>query len=290
MLRQICLPPLIGLILWTASLSAQADPAALVRRALALERASGEAELRMAFRERVLSKELDSVGNAQKTTDKVHDVLMIEGSPQRMLLEENGRVIDSSEMAGQQGFLKKVVQIRRSETPAERRDRIAAFEKKRSQFREALEEIPDAFLFRAAGEEVRAGRACYVLEASPRPGYQPRNRVGKIFTHTHGKLWIDKASGHWVRAEGDLRETVNLGWIFVQMQKDTRAVAEQRLFSGVGWQMSELWYRTAMRVGLFVTYREDVKATYWNYEAMSPDILTRVLSPGYRLTARNPEQ
>lgn len=273
---------LLSLPLWVASLSAQVDPAALVRRALTLERESAKRELRFAFRERVVSKELDSSGDVRKSTEKVHEVLMIEGSPQRVLLEENGKPVADTELAGQQSFVRKVVEIRRSETPAERKKRIDAYEKKRSQFRDALEEIPDAFHFRITGEEIKAGRLCYVLEATPRPGYQPRNRVGKIFTQTRGRLWIDKATGYWVRAEGDLRETVNLGWIFIQMQKDTRAVAEQRLFSGVGWMMSELWYRTAMRVGLFVTYREDVKSTYWGYEEMSEDLLGRVLSPGYR--------
>lgn len=288
--RRYCFRLFLVLTFGTASLAAQTDGLALVRRALVLERASGDAELRLAFRERVLLKEFNSSGNLRKTTEKVHDALMIEGSPQRILLEENGRIVDADEMAGQQSFLKKVVEIRRNETPAERDRRIETFEKKRAQFREVLEEMPDAFLFRVAGEETRAGRVCYVLEASPRPGYQPRNRIGKIFTHTYGRLWIDKVSGHWVRAEGDLRETVNLGWIFVQMQKNTRAVAEQRPFPGVGWQMSELWYRTVMRVGLFVTYREEVKASYWNYEEMSPALLARVLSPGYRLTDRGPQQ
>ncbi|MDZ7636756.1 MAG: hypothetical protein U5J83_00645 [Bryobacterales bacterium] len=234
----------------------------------------------------MLSKDLDAAGNIQKSTEKVHDVLMIEGSPQRILLEENGEPVSESELIGQQDFLRRVVEIRKAESQAERRKRIDAFEKKRAQFREALEEIPNAFTFRFGGEETRGGRLCYSLEASPKPGYQPRNRFGKIFTHTHGRLWIDKATGYWVRAEGDLRETVNLGWIFVQMQKNTRAVAEQRPFPGAGWLMSELWYRTALRVGFFVTYREEVKATYWAYELMTPDLLSRVLSPAYSPTRK----
>ncbi|MCC6264301.1 MAG: hypothetical protein IT169_12040 [Bryobacterales bacterium] len=279
---------LLGLALCGFPLHAQADPTTLVRRALVLERATGEEERHLAFQERVLSKELDGSGTVRKTTEKVHDVLMIEGSPQRILLEENGKISTPEEMAGQQSFLRKVVEIRRSESPAERKQRIDAYEKKRAQVREVLEEIPDAFHFRVLGEETRAGRACLVLEATPRAGYQPRNRVGKIFTHTHGRLWIDKESGQWVRAEGDLRETVNLGWIFIQMQKDTRAIAEKRHFPGAGWLLSELWYRTAMRVGLFITYREDVKSIYWNYREMSPGLLAEILAPGYRPQVRNP--
>src|SRR5690606_30526431 len=146
---------LLSLAICATTLSAQVDPAELVRRALTLERAAAERELRFAFRERVLQKDLDGSGNVQKSTEKVHDVLMIEGSPQRLLLEENGKIVDFDELAGQQNFLRKVVDIRRNETPAERKKRMEAYEKKRAQFREALEEIPHAFQFQLTGEESR---------------------------------------------------------------------------------------------------------------------------------------
>jgi hypothetical protein len=205
-----------------------------------------------------------------------------------MLLEEGGSAVVGEQMAAQQDFLRRVVEIRKNESSAERRKRVEAFEKKRAPFREAVEEIPKAFAFRFAGDETRAGRNCWVIEATPKPGYQPQNRFGRLFAHTYGKIWIDRETGYWVRVEGDLRETVNLGWIFVQMQKNTRAVAEQRPFPGAGWLMSELWYRTALRVGLFVHYRAEEKASYWGYEVMNPEVLARVLKPGYRLPTPAP--
>lgn len=259
------------------------DATTLVQRAVALEKATANHELKFAFRERVLTKDLHADGSVRRVTEKVHDVLMIEGSPQRVLLEEGGNAVVGEQMAGQQEFLRRVVEIRGSEASADRRKRVDAFEKKRAPFREAVEEIPRAFAFRFLGDETRAGRACYVIEATPKKGYQAQNRFGRLFAHTYGKIWIDRESGYWVRVEGDLRETVNLGWIFVQMQKDTRAVAEQRSFPSAGWLMSELWYRTALRVGLFVHYRAEEKASYWGYEAMTPEVLARVLKPGYRL-------
>lgn len=274
------------LLLASLPLLAQApDPFTLVRRAVTLEKATAENELTLAFRERVLTKELAPNGSIRRNVEKVHDVLMIEGSPQRVLLEENGGVVSGEAMAGQQEFLRRVVEIRKAETPSARQQRIAAFEKKRATFRDAVEEIPNAFSFRLLGEERQAGRVCHLIEATPRAGYQPRNRFGKLFAHTQGRIWIDRETGYWVRVEGELRETVNLGWIFVQMQQGTRAMAEQRLFPGVGWLMSELWYRTALRVGLFAHYRAEEKATYWGYERMTPDVLARVLRPGYGLGA-----
>jgi hypothetical protein len=250
-----------------------------------LEKATADNELNFAFRERILTKDLAANGAVRRTVEKVHDVLMIEGSPQRVLLEENGDEVTGEAMAGQQDFLRRVVEIRKAESPSARQQRIAAFEKKRATFRDAVEEIPNAFSFRLLGEERRAGRACYLIEATPRPGYQPQNRFGKLFAHMQGKIWIDRETGYWVRVEGELRETVNLGWIFVQMQQGTRAVAEQRVFPGAGWLMSELWYRTALRVGLFAHYRTEEKATYWGYERMTADVLARVLRPGYGLGA-----
>lgn len=266
-----------------AYLNAQSpDPAALVRRAMELEKGAAKDELRFAFRERVVSKDLDSSGNVRKTTEKVHDVLMIEGTPQRLLLEENGKPVSAKEMSSQQDFVRLVIDIRKSESPGERTKRIDAYEKKRSQFRDAIDEIPSAFTFRLVGEETRNGRTCYVLEATPREGFEPTNRYGKIFAHTFAKLWIDKATGHWLRAEGEVQETVNLGWIFVQMQKETRAVVEQMPFRGAGWRMSYLWYRTGLRVGLFVHYRAEERASYWAYEPMSEDFLETVLAKDYR--------
>ncbi len=277
---------LVAAAAWGVSAFGQADPDALVRRALALEEEAGRRELGYAFRERVVSKDLDSAEKVKKSGVKIHDVLMIGGSPQRVLLEEDGTAVSGAAMEAQQEFLRKVIEIRGSESAAEREKRISAYEKKRAQFRETLEEIPAAFLFKLTGEEMRGGHLCYVLQATPRPGYKPVNRTGKVFTKASGRLWIDKASGNWVRAEGQLDETVNLGWIFIQMEKGTRAVAGQRFFPGTGWLMSELWYRAALRIGFFVTHREDIQAEYWGYEAMSPDVLRRVLTPGYRLPAK----
>ena len=274
----------IGVLALVAFVAGQVDPRALVRRAVELEKASAERELAYGYRENVISKTLDSAGNATKTKQKVHDVLMIDGTPQRVLLEEDGRALTAAEISGQQDFVRRVVEVRTAESEAERRERIAAFEKKRARFRDAIAEVPEAFEFRLTGEEVRDGRACWLIEASPRPGYQPKGRYGKIFSEMHGKIWIDKASGQWKRAEGTLRETVNLGWIFVQMQKNTSAVVEQKPFGNGGWLMSYLWYRTSLRVGLFMHYRAEELARYWGYQKMSDGFLEQVLAAGYPAT------
>lgn len=261
--------------------SAQADPLELVRRAVAKDQANAEREREFAYRERVVTRDLDSAGNPRSERVKVHDVLMIEGSPQRMLLEEAGKPVEGEAMAGSQDFLRKVVEIRKAEAPRERQARIAAFEKKQREYRDAVAEIPQAFQFAMDGEERIGGHVCRRIRVSPRPGYQPHNRYGKLFTQTVGTLWIDKASGEWRRAEGELRETVNLGWIFVQVQKGTRARVEQKPFGNAGWMMSTLYYRSMVRVGFFVHYRREETTDYWNYQRMTSAVLAQALAAGY---------
>jgi hypothetical protein len=260
---------------------AQSDPLELVRRAVALDKANAAREKEFAYREWVRTSDLDSAGKPHSTVSKVHDVLIIEGSSQRVLLEENGTPADATSIANSQGFLRRVIEVRKAESAKERQSRIAAFEKKQREYRDAVAEIPQAFEFAADGEETIQGRSCHRIKVSPRPGYQPHNRYGKIFTQTVGTLWIDKATGQWRRAEGELRDTVNLGWIFVQVQKGTRARVEQKSFGEAGWMMSHLYYRSVVRVGFFVTYRREETADYWNYRVMTPAVLAEALAEGY---------
>jgi hypothetical protein len=52
--------------------------------------------------------------------------------------------------------------------------------------------VPKAFDFQVVGEETVNARPAYVLQATPRLGYQAEGRYGKMFSKIEGKLWIDK--------------------------------------------------------------------------------------------------
>lgn len=258
-------------------------------KATALDTANSNRERNMAYREQVLTRDFDSSGKTRWERAKVHDVLLVDDSPQRMLLEEDGKPVTGEAMKGQQDFLRRVIDIRKGESKSQRDSRIAAFDKKHREYRDAIAELPDAFDFTADGEETIEGRVCQRMRVSPRAGFVPKNRYGKIFTQTEGRLWIDKQTGEWRRAEGTVRETVNLGWVFAQVYKGTTARVEQQPFPQAGWMMSSLWYRGVVRVGLFVHYRREQMASYWDYRPMTDAILEDALKQGYpKGTLRSP--
>ena len=76
---------------------------------------------------------------------------------------------------------------------------LAEYDRRPEWQREAWLELPEAFDFRLAGEEVLDGNGLYVIEATPRQGYQPRSRTAKVLAHVEGKFWVDKEDYHLVK-------------------------------------------------------------------------------------------
>jgi hypothetical protein len=84
-----------------------------------------------------------------------------------------------------------------------------------------------AFDFKVAGEERLEGHNVYVLEATPRPGYQPNSRETKVLTGMRGRLWIDKDDYQWVKVEAEVVKPVWFGWFIAKVIPGTSFVVDQ---------------------------------------------------------------
>jgi hypothetical protein len=73
-------------------------------------------------------------------------------------------------------------------TPEQRAGRLRKQEENTS----LVGEVPMAFDFQLAGEDVVNGRPTWVLQAAPHPGYQAKGMCGKKVLQVAGKLWVDK--------------------------------------------------------------------------------------------------
>ncbi len=161
----------------------------------------------------------------------------------------------------------------RSVTSRTRDVHMPEYLKRRERYRKAIRELPDAFLFRLVGEEAVNLRPSFVIEVTPRPGYQPVDRYSKLYTQLRGKLWIDKAEYRWVKLEAELEETVTFGWILVRIHKGSRVRLTQEFVNREAWLPAEMWYRASVRVGLISLRSFETMATYADYrreESWSP--------------------
>jgi hypothetical protein len=74
-----------------------------------------------------------------------------------------------------------------------------------------LKAIPDAFIFKYAGEEQGLVRLTFF----PNPHYDAPTRELQVFKSLAGSMWVDPIARHLTKIEGQLFEDVTFGWGFL---------------------------------------------------------------------------
>ena len=254
------------------ALGASLDPREIVRRSVvASEGRSADPALGYNYVERLRTTDFDGEGAVRSVTTKTHQILMIDGTPFRLLLEENGKGITPGEQREHEVEIRQTAEVRRRENQAERSARQGDFERQRNKFQRAIREIPEAFIFRLAGEEVVNSRPAWVIEATPRPGYQPADRYSRLFTQVKGKIWVDQSDYQWTRVDAELLDTVTFGWILVRIHKGSRVSLTQVRVNGGVWVPQRMSYRVSLRLGLVKRSETEMEAIYSDYRKANSD-------------------
>ncbi|HSB14396.1 MAG TPA: hypothetical protein VLE22_08045 [Bryobacteraceae bacterium] len=268
--------PLVTALSWTVwpAMAAQPDPQAIVRRSIEVDEESGSEILRnFIFVERSDKKDLDGDGHVKSRVLKTHEVVMHDGTPIRRLIAQDDKPLSAEEQRSQEEGFRKAIEARKRESATERQRRIRESEERRTRYRRAIREIPDAFSFRLAGAERVGGRPAWVLDAEPRPGYRPKDRYSKLFTQLKGRLWIDQDDYHWARAEAELLDSVWFGWILVRIARGAKVKMDQMRLNDGLWVTKHLWYTASARVGLIMTYHVEEEFDYRDYRKVDLESL-----------------
>jgi hypothetical protein len=245
----------------TAVLS-QADAREVIRRAVAADERNWKVARNYTFSERVDSRYLDSQGRVKSQEVRIQDVLLLDGSPYRRLVARDNRPLQPAEERKEQEKLARSAAERREETSAQRAQRLAEYDRRPEWQREAWRELPEAFNFRLAAEEVWDGHSLYVIEATPRPGYQPRSRTAKVLAHLQCKLWVDSQDYHLLKAEVEVVDTISVGLFLVRVAKGSRAAFEQTFVNDEVWLPRHVWAFASARLGLLTVLRIEQEISY----------------------------
>jgi hypothetical protein len=110
------------------------------------------------FSERMDARRLDSEGRLKSRDVKVYGLMLLEGSPYRRLAWGDDLPLPPGDEKRQQEKLARgIAERRRHETAPQRALRLAQSESRPDWQREAWQELPEAFNFRATGEEAWDG-------------------------------------------------------------------------------------------------------------------------------------
>jgi len=243
--------------------SPQPDATEVIRRSVQ----KIEADWKQAPEYSFIERDVESKRHSTPTV-KTYQVLMIEGSQYNQVIAINDRPLSPGEQAEEENKLRAEISKRGHESDRERHKRIARFLRERDQDHAMLREMVDAFDFRPAGEATLEGRNCWVFDAQPKPGYQPKTHETKVLSGMKGKLWVDKSQYQWVRVEAEVMRPVSLYGVIAKIGPGTHFFLEQGPVAG------NLWLPTRFSVSVkasalgFINEDSTDDETYRQYKSM----------------------
>lgn len=221
---------------------------------------------------------LDGKGQIKKTETRTREILMVYGEQIERLIAKDDKPLSPKDAAKEEERIQKIIDKRKNESERDRQKRLKEEEKDREEGRAFVREIADAYNFRLVGIEPVDGRETYVLDADPRPGFQPKKKEARLLTKIRGRIWIDKAERQWVKIDAQVIDTISFGLFLARLHKGTRIVAEQTRINDEVWLPKHEAAKVDVRVALFKNFNVDEDVTYRDYKKFHTD--TKIVGMG----------
>jgi hypothetical protein len=149
--------------------------------------------------------------------------------------------------------------------------------------RQMLRLIPDAFIFKYAGEENGLVRLTFV----PNPHFEPPNFEAKVYRSLKGSLWIDRQSMRLAGIDGTLFEDVNFGWgLLGHLSKGGTFNVRQKNVGEGHWDVVSEEVNMVGRAVVFKTITRKQKQIRSEFRRV-PDSIT--IRDAYQLLLRDPD-
>jgi hypothetical protein len=206
-----------------------------------------------------LERDLEAHGS------KTYQILMIEGSTYQKLTAVDGKPLSPEDAKKEEQKLRDEVKSRCAESPSARQKRIAEYQKDQKRDHEMINELTKAFNFKIAGRQRLNGHRTWLLNATPKPGYQPPNLETKALTGMEGKLWIDTATFEWVQVEAQVVRPVSIEGFLAKVEPGTVFHLVRAPVGKAFWAPSHFSERSKARIVGLIGHSTHDDETYTNY-------------------------
>lgn len=199
-------------------------------------------------------------------SSKTSRVIMLEGSPYRMLLNLNGEPLSPEEQKAGQAKLNRAQKERRSESPSHAEERKENYDQERRRDHLMMEQLSRAFDFTIIGEERLDGHDVYTLRATPRKGYVPPNAPARVLRGMKGELWIDKKTFQWVKVHAEVVSPVNIFGFVATVEPGTFFELEKKPVEGDIWLPSHFAVKSQSKVFMVFAHNTNEDDTFFDYK------------------------
>jgi hypothetical protein len=242
----------------------QPDPLEIVRKSMEAIEGNWKQAPNYSFVEREVQSKKEG-----EPSIKSHEVLMIDGSPYRRLVAIDDKPLSPGDQAEEDRKMRKEIEKRQHENGREEKKRMAKYLKDRTREHDMMREMVNAFEFHLAGEETVHGHDCWVLDTSPKNGYEPKDRESRVLTGMSGRLWIDKDQYQWVKARAEVVKPVSFFGFLAKVGPGTHFVLEQEPISNNLWLPRHFSMQVNASALGFLNEDSTDDETYGDYKPMS---------------------
>ena len=216
--------------------------------------------------ERDQEHKLDGKGQVKSTEVKTYEVMELYGEQVQRLIEKDDKGLDKKDAAKEEEKIQKIIDKRKNESEDARRKREEKEEKGREEDRKFVREVADAYNFHLVGTESLGGRDAWVIDAEPRPGYEPHMKDAKFLPKFHGRVWIDRDEEQWAKMDIECIDTVSLGLFLARFHKGSRIVVEQTRVNDEVWLPKQVALKIDVRLALLKDFNVEVEQTFRDYK------------------------
>jgi hypothetical protein len=218
------------------------------------------------YLERDEAHKLDGKGQIKSTEVKTYELMELYGEQVQRLIEKDDKPLDAKDAAKEEEKIQKIVDKRKNESEDARRKRKQREEKDREQDRQFVREVADAYNFRLVKTESLGERDAWVIDAEPRPGYEPHMKEAKFLPKFRGRVWIDRSDLQWVKLDMECIDTVSLGLFLARIHKGSRITIEQTRVNDEVWLPKHVAVKIDVRLALLKDYNVEQEQTFRDYK------------------------
>ncbi len=216
--------------------------------------------------ERQVTHTLDGKGKIKSTEIKTYEVLEVYGEQVERLTAKDDKPLSARDAAREEEKIQKIIDKRKNESDSDRRKREEKEQKEREDDRRFVREVADAYDFTLVGTEPVAGRPAWIIDAEPRPGFQPQSKEAKFLPHFRGRVWIDQGDLQLAKMDVQCLDTVSWGLFLARFHKGSRFMLEQTRVNDEVWLPKQLAVKVDARLALFKNFNVDLEQAYRDYK------------------------
>jgi hypothetical protein len=226
------------------------------------------------FLERETERRLNDKGRVTKQETRISEVypgLDADDEPYRRTIQVDGKPVSDADLAKKDGERRKKVlaalERQQRESDADRRKRLEKQAERDRKEQETIDEVLKIYDVRLLSREVVDGRPAILCSVTPRPGYEPRTRNGKIMRKLGGRVWVNEDDYELVRADVEALEDLTFGFgLFARLHKGSRLQIVRKKVNGEIWLPAEIRYQISARIALLKRIRAEGEWTYSDYK------------------------